>query len=42
MVDKTIEGSITKKSLKKLRLHPGVYEWTEDGGIIRNDRPAML
>ena len=28
---KAIYGSITKKHLKKPRLHHGEYEWTEPG-----------
>ena len=39
---KEIQGSITKTSLKKLRLHRGVYECTYTGGIISNYVPTML
>ena len=27
----------TKTSLKKLRLHQKGFEWTDDGGLIRNN-----
>ena len=33
---------MTKKYLKKVRLHRGVYEWTDAGGIIKNDGPTMI
>ena len=36
MIDKEIEGSITKTYLKKLRIHRGVYEWEDAGGLISN------
>ena len=39
---KVIEGSITKTSLKKLRLHRGEYKWTDAGGLIRNNGPNMI
>ena len=39
---RSIEESITKTSLKKLRLHHREYEWTDDGGLIRNDRTTMI
>ena len=42
MIAKANEGSITKTSLNKFRLHQGEYEWYYDGGIIRNDGPTML
>ena len=42
MIAKGIEGSIKKTSLKKLRLHSGVYEWTDAGRLIRNDGPNIL
>ena len=42
MIAKAIEVSITKKSVKKLRLHRGLYEWTYYGGLISNDGPTML
>ena len=31
-----------QKNFKKLRLHHGVYAWTDTGGIIRNDVPTMI
>ena len=37
-----IEGSITKTSLNKFRLHRGVYEWTDSGVIINNYGHTML
>ena len=37
MIAKAIEGSITKTSLEKLRIHRGEYEWYDAGGIIRSD-----
>ena len=42
MIDKEIEGSITKKYLKKPRLHQGEYEWSDSGGIKSNYRPTMI
>ena len=42
MIDSEIKGSITKTSLKKLRLHHGEYSRTDAGGIIRNGGPTML
>ena len=42
MIDKEIEVSVTKTTLKKIRFSQGEYEWTESGGIIRNDGPTML
>ena len=42
MIAKSIEGSITKKYPKKLRLFQGEYERSDAGGLIRNDGPTML
>ena len=42
MISKAIEGSITNNSLKKLRLSWKEYEWSYDGGLIRNDGPTMI
>ena len=42
MIAKVIEGSITKISFKKLRLHRREYEWADTGGIIRNYGPTMI
>ena len=42
MIDSEIKGSITKTSLKKLRLHHGEYEWTGYGGLVRNDGHNMI
>ena len=36
MIAKASEELITKTYIKKLRLHHGEYEWTDDGGIVRN------
>ena len=36
MIAKSIEGSIAKTSLKKLRISHGEYEWTDAGGLISN------
>ena len=41
MIAKSIEGSNTKTSPKKLWLHCGVYEWTDSGGLINNDGPTL-
>ena len=42
MISKAIEGSITKTSIKKLRIHCGEYVWIDTGVIIVNHGPAML
>ena len=42
MISKAIEGSITKTSLNKTRLHQKKYDWDDTGGLIRNDVPTML
>ena len=42
MIAEEIDGSITKTSLKKLRLHHGVYEWKYSGSNINNYVPTML
>ena len=42
MTSKSIERSITKTFIKKLRLHPGVYEWAESRGITRNYGPTII
>ena len=42
MTAKAIYVSITKKSLKKIRLHQGEYEWADTGGLIRNDGTTMI
>ena len=42
MIAKEIEGSITKTSTNKLRLHRGEYEWADSGSIISNDGPTMI
>ena len=42
MIAKSIEVSITKTFLKKLRLHHGVYEWADSGRIIINYGPNMI
>ena len=40
MIDKSIEGSITKTSLNKLRINREEYEWDETGVLIRNYGPT--
>ena len=42
MVSKSIEGSITKTYLKKIRLHNGEYYWTYDWGLKSNDGTNMI
>ena len=42
MISKAIEDSITKTSLKKLRLRIGEYEWDNAGGIIRNHESTII
>ena len=42
MIAEAIEGSITKTSLKKLRLHCGVYERTDAGALIINYGTTMI
>ena len=42
MITKSIEGSITKASLKKLRLRRREYEWADAWGIIMNDGSTMI
>ena len=39
---KAIEGSVTKTYHKKLKLHFMKYEWTDSGGIIRNDGTNII
>ena len=41
-IAKEIEGPITDKSLKKIRINYGVYEWIDSGLLISNDGPTML
>ena len=41
MISKAI-GVLIKKNINQLRLHCGVYECTDAGGIIRNNGPTML
>ena len=42
MIAKASEGSIIKTYLKKLRIHRGIYEWTDSGGLISNNVTTML
>ena len=42
MIAKAIEGPLFKTSIKKLSLCPGLYYWTDAGGIIRIDGPTMV
>ena len=42
MTSKSIEGSITKTYINKLRLHCGVYELINYEGIISNDGPNLF
>ena len=42
MIAKAIEVSITKTSLKKLRIRQREYKWSDTRGIIRNDGPTMI
>ena len=42
MTAKRIEGSITKTSIKKLRIHQGEYEWANARGLMINDGPTMI
>ena len=42
MIYKAIDNSIKNTSLNKLKIHLREYEWTGDGGLIRNDEPNML
>ena len=42
MIAEEIDGSITKTSLKKLRLHCGVYERTDAGALIINYGTTMI
>ena len=35
-------SQFTKTSLKKLRLHPGLYECTDAGGLVRNYVPTII
>ena len=42
MIAKSIKGSIKNTYISKLRLHHREYEWTYDGGLIRNDGTTML
>ena len=42
MIPKSIYGSFSNTSLKKLMLHRGWYEWAGYGGIIMNGVPTML
>ena len=42
MIVKEIVGSITKTSLKKLRLHLREFEWKYAGGPISNDVPTII
>ena len=42
MIVKAIEGSITKTSLKKLRLHLREFELTHSEGVIINYVPTII
>ena len=42
MIAKARDIPITRTYIKKLRLHLGQYEWSDDGGIIRNDVHTIL
>ena len=42
MISKAIEIPITNTAIKKLKLHRGGYEWSEAGGITRNDGPTIF
>ena len=42
MIDKVIEGSVTKTPLNKLSINLGEYELSDTGVIIRNYGPTMI
>ena len=42
MIAKSIVGSTTRTSLKKLRIHRGEYEWADAGGLISDYGPTKL
>ena len=42
MISKSIESSITKTSLKILRLHKISYEWGDSGGLINSYGPIII
>ena len=42
MIAKAIDSSITKTSLKKIRLRQGGYQLAETGGLIINYGPTIL
>ena len=42
MISKSVEVSITKTSIRKLRLHCVEYECTDAGGIVSNYGPNII
>ena len=42
MITKAINGSIINTYIKKIKVHWGEYELSDNGGIIRNNGPTMI
>ena len=42
MIGKEIDGSTTKTSIKTVRPHRGVFEWTYNEGLITNDGTTII